>query len=234
MSSPSLISRAINRLWNELLHVKNNVSKLYRKLYSQQHQLTSTTGENRYPELFNETRNALKEFDDNRFTLLSFGCSTGEECFTLHNYFPESWIIGADINNSNLRKAKARNIFDNVKFIYSTPERIEQEGPYHVIFCLSVLCRWEDTKHVENCAHIYAFEKFEATARSLSDRLHPGGLLVIYNSNFRFEETTVFADHNYEIVHSPSVQDSGFVYKFDKFNNRIKEEHRHCVYRKRA
>jgi hypothetical protein len=226
--------KVLSRLQNEWLHFKNNLAKLYRKTYSGQHQLTSTTSSDRYPELFTEARQALAAFGEQTINILSFGCSTGEECFSLRNYFPKGNIIGADINNSNLRKAREKNTFNNVKFIYSTPEGIAQEGPYHIIFCLSVLCRWEDTKDVENCEDIYPFEKFQATVRDLSDQLHSGGLLVIYNSNFRFEETVVFKDHRYEIVTTPTVKDSGFVHKFDKFNKRVRESHPYCIYRKRA
>lgn len=233
------MSVRIKTVWNffanhAILYYRSFQS-LYRNLYPEQHQLTSTTSTDRYPELFAETKRYAGEFFGNRnLSILSFGCSTGEECASLKKYFPVSKIIGADINKSNLRKAERRNSATGIKYILSTPENIAKEGPYDLIFCLSVLCRWEDTKYVDNCAGIYPIEKFEATVESLSNQLSKGGMIVIFNSNFRFEDTRFFLKNGFEILPTPSVPNSGFVYKFDAQHNRLEEEHKHCVYRKKS
>jgi chemotaxis methyl-accepting protein methylase len=211
---------------------KSQLNKYYRRLYAQQHQLTSTTATDRYPELFTEAKEA--QGNNKNIKILSFGCSTGEECFSLKKYFPGASIIGVDINRQNLKKAASKNIFKDVKFLNSTEENIKTEGNYDLIFCLSVLCRWEDTKYVDNCEKLYSFKKFESTLLMLTDNLLPNGLLVIYNSNFRFEDTSVFFKSDFEIVPTPTVNDSGFVYKFDTDHNRITEPHGHCIYRKKS
>jgi len=218
-------------IYNLLTLWKLQLKKKIRGFYSDQHQLTSTTAVNRYPELFAEVQKIFLSSRNNVEPLiLSFGCSTGEECFSLREYFKDAKIIGVDINNRNLRKASRKNNDARIKFLFSSTENIEKEGKYDLIFCLSVLCRWEDTKNVTNCERIYPFQKFEASVKELSNQLLEGGLLVIYNSNFRFEDTTIFGD--YEIVKTPSVEDSGFVNKFDANNNLLTDIHTTCIYRK--
>ncbi|MBT1696490.1 methyltransferase domain-containing protein [Fulvivirgaceae bacterium PWU4] len=209
---------------------KNRVKKFFRQFYADQHQLTSVTSADRYPELFEEAKKALKGLPSDEIKLLSFGCSTGEECFSLRKYFPQGFIVGADINKSNLKKASDKNTDPWIKFILSNDANLAAEGKYHAIFCLSVLCRWEDTKDVENCEAIYPFEKFEKTVSSLTNLLAPNGILVIYNSNFRFEDSEISSQ--FEIVSTPSVKNSGFVHKFDASNRKVHQQHKHCIYRK--
>lgn len=232
MSTNSFFSKAKNKLKSEIYFLVNGIRKFQRSFYSAQHQLTSTTGTNRYPELFEEVRKNMFEKAAQKISILSFGCSTGEECFSLRRYFNNALIIGTDINKSNLAKAEKNNADENIRFIFSTPENIIRQVPYEIIFCLSVLCRWEDTRYVENCSALYPFEKFESTVAMLSNLLAPGGLLVIYNSNFAFEDTTVYKADQYSIIRTPSVPDSGFVYKFNKDCNRVYDTHAACVYQK--
>ncbi len=209
---------------------KGRIDKFFRRFYKHQHQLTSTTASDRYPQLFSETARIFGEANQEK--ILSFGCSTGEECFSLKKYFPRATIIGVDINKRNLKKAIKKNSYNDIRFYHSTGENIKREGGYNLIFCLSVLCRWEDTKFVHNSEKLYPFEKFEVTVESLASTLLPNGLLVIYNSNFRFEDTATFIDQGFEIMESPTLCDSGFVYKFDRNNNRITDTHAYCIYRK--
>jgi chemotaxis methyl-accepting protein methylase len=120
--------------------------------------LTSTSSRDRYPYLFNEAKRYAEVFlKEKELSILSFGCSTGEECISLKSYFPESRIVGVDINKSNIRKADKNNFSPGITYILSTPENIADKGKYDLIFCLSVLCRWEETKSVENCEKIYSF-----------------------------------------------------------------------------
>src|SRR5262249_37915409 len=73
-------------------------SLLFGLLHPRTHQAKSTTKLNRYPEIFAAATKAAPSARK----ILSFGCSTGEECVTLANYFPTAQIIGADINVLNL------------------------------------------------------------------------------------------------------------------------------------
>jgi len=234
MKNVSMTTKVRTRISNEWIVGKNKFAKFFRKFYSQQHQLTSTTSENRYPELFEEASKALVNFNDDEISILSYGCSTGEECFSLRKYFANSDIIGADINRRNLTKAEKKNTDSKIKFIYSAEENIRSQGPYHLIFCLSVLCRWEDTKNLENCEKVYPFQKFQETINMLSENLLPGGIFVIYNSNYPFEDTDLFINAAFETVNTPAIVNSGFVTKFNRLGNRVLGTHASCIYRKRA
>jgi hypothetical protein len=79
-------------------------SLLFGLLHPRTHQAKSTTKLNRYPEIFAAATKAAPSARK----ILSFGCSTGEECVTLANYFPTAQIIGADINVLNLTWAPRR------------------------------------------------------------------------------------------------------------------------------
>lgn len=231
MRKLTLLEKIRNGVINTLIIWKTSFNKLFRKFYSQQHQLTSTTSSDRYPELFSEAARTSQQHDSGTIAILSYGCSTGEECFSLKKYFKDARITGVDINRQNLKRAIQKNTYPEIQFLYSTPENIRAKGKYNLILCLSVLCRWEDTKFLSNCEKMYPFSKFEATVSMLTEQLLPGGLLVLYNSNFRFEDTDSFK--SFEIVSTPTIKDSGFVYKFDRSNNRIHTEHASCIYRKK-
>ena len=119
------------------------------------HQLTSTTKMDRYPVIFKTVQELFIEKDVVPQRIMSFGCSTGEECLTAKTYFPYSKIIGVDSNSNNLKKCRKRITSSDFKFITSTHELLTKEGPFDIIFCMSVLCRWEETKHTDNCYKIY-------------------------------------------------------------------------------
>jgi Methyltransferase domain len=229
MNPLRLLKEILRVCFNFVIYWRNQPVLFFRKLVRDQHQLTSVTASDRYPELFSEVRTIVGEKPNS--LILSFGCSTGEECTTMLSYFPGAKIIGVDINRSNLRKAKRKRNHPNINFLHSTPKAIMQNGKYDLIFCLSVLCRWEETKDLENCVDIYPFSKFSQTVTMLADQVKKGGLLVVYNSNFRFEDTKAFSD--FDIVRTPLVQNSGFVHKYDSSNDRVKSAHANCVYKKR-
>ena len=94
---------------------RRKLAKLIALIHPGFHQIPNTTALNRYPEIFACAANAAP--DARR--ILSFGCSTGEECVTLASYFPAAQIVGTDINPLNLLKAlKHRN--DRVRFVYAS------------------------------------------------------------------------------------------------------------------
>jgi SAM-dependent methyltransferase len=203
------------------------IEKQSRKKYKEQHQLTSTTHMNRYPVIFSTTKSLI---DDPAPKILSFGCSTGEECFSLRSYFPEARIIGADINTKNLTVARKQNNDLNILFIPSDNETLEENGPYDAIFAMSVLCRWEDTKNLTTCEPIYPFSKFEKIVEQLYSLLKNGGLLIVYNANFRVEDTSLA---KYLIpCRTDDIPNSGFVHKYSKDNMRLHSEHKSVIYSK--
>jgi tRNA G46 methylase TrmB len=81
---------------------RGNFTRLVASLHPRCHQGPNTTALNRYPEIFTAAAAAAP----NAQRILSFGCSTGEECVTLASYFPSAQIVGTDINPVNLIKAR--------------------------------------------------------------------------------------------------------------------------------
>ena len=95
------------------------------------HQGPNRTALNRYPEVF-----AAPAPDARR--ILSFGCSTGEECVTLAEYFPKAEIVGADINPVILLQAR-KHRSDRIRFVYASDRILSGLGGFDAIFCMAVL-----------------------------------------------------------------------------------------------
>lgn len=170
------------------------------------HQKNNTTQYNRYPEIFKVCKSYFKGKTPK---ILSFGCSTGEECWSLTHYFPYSKITGVDIDKDILFKAELQNHHININ--YTT----ELKGEYDLIFAMSVLCKWEDTMDKQDISSIYHFKQFSGQVKELDSHLSKGGLLVIYNANFRLKDTDIYSKYKpYKKIQS------GFVTKFDR-NNQV-------------
>lgn len=93
----------------------------------------------RFPRIFRICRDYLGGRENLR--ILSYGCATGEEVFTLRNYFPHAFIAGAEINRRSLSVAKRRSTDDRVVFLEPDARRIRALGPFDAVFCLAVLQR---------------------------------------------------------------------------------------------
>ena len=138
------------------------------------HQGPNRTALNRYPEIFAAAAAAAPSAR----RILSFGCSTGEECITLADYFPEAQIIGADINPVVLLRAM-KHRSNRIRFVYASDAILGRYGGFDAVFCMAVL---RSTGH-------YPFDSFEERALFLETLVRPGGLLVIHNSRYRFGDT---------------------------------------------
>ncbi len=152
------------------------------------HQTAPYTWLNRYPELFD---GAAKLAPDAR-RILSFGCSTGEELISLRHRFPDTQIVGAEINARSRRAAKRQLAADpNVTVV--APQGII--GSFDIVFALSVLQRDpRGTSGNVDPAHLiklYPFERFDAGVHSLVTRLRPGGLLCVTNALYRVEDSSI-------------------------------------------
>ena len=130
--------------------------------------------------------------------LLSFGCATGEEVFSLRRHFPMATIVGFDINRHNiavcrsrLRRAKDSRLI----FAQAASTAGEAEASYDAIFAMAVF-RHGDlnlSPPPPKCDHRLRFADFERSVTDLTRCLKSGGLLVIHNAMFRFGDTRVAA-----------------------------------------
>jgi hypothetical protein len=168
---------------------RRNFTKIVALLVPGCHQGPNKTALNRYPEIFAAAAAAAPDAQ----RILSFGCSTGEECVTLANYFPTAQIVGTDINPLNVLKAmKHRN--DRIRFVYSMDRILKRFGGFDAVFCMAVL----RTPKRKRIAEHYPFARFAERALFLETLVKPGGILVIHNATYRFSDT--IRDGTYETI----------------------------------
>jgi SAM-dependent methyltransferase len=172
-----------------------------------------TTSNDRYPEIFHQVRERIGDGEDRR--ILSFGCATGEEVFTLRRYSPQAMIVGLDINRHNIRvsRSRLRKIKDpRIVFSVAGSAANEASASYDAIFAMAVF-RHGDLNKIPpppHCAHRIRFADFEQSVTDLARCLKPGGLLVIRHAMFRFAETTVASQ--FETVLSLDPGENGPLY----------------------
>jgi len=154
-----------------------------------------TTGADRYPGIFGYVRDRLGA--DASARLLSFGCSSGEEIFTLRRYFPRAQIKGIDINRRNIAAARRqlRRGGGDAGLVFETAASAaaEADGVYDAIFAMAVYRHADLGAAPESCAPLLRFVDFEASVFELARCLAPGGLLALRHANFRFCDTRAAA-----------------------------------------
>jgi chemotaxis methyl-accepting protein methylase len=182
-------------------------------------QTASTTFFNRHPDLFSVLQKISPDQSAQR--ILSFGSSTGEECQSLRLYFPQSKIVGAEINADSREQAIQSNSDRNIEFIDSVIELIHSKGPYDVVFALSVLCKNPEAEYLESIASIYPFHVYNDLIEKLDSAIKPGGYLVIRSSNYRFRDTSVFG--KYQVIEDALLREPIIFPKFDKNSNRLRD-----------
>ncbi|WP_162150359.1 class I SAM-dependent methyltransferase [Asticcacaulis sp. AC460] len=126
--------------------------------------------------------------------ILSFGCSSGEECLDAADVFPNAIIKGVDLDEKALQKASAIS-HDRISIEESTYEAVFSGGPYDLILAMSVFCRFPLREEVVNIKDVYGFGKFVDEINLLHDVLKPGGILCIYNSMYFFDDCAVSMDY---------------------------------------
>jgi SAM-dependent methyltransferase len=154
------------------------------------------TRPNRYPWLFEFAASRLGSRPD--LSILSFGCSRGDEVFSLRNYFPTAALKGIDVNPRNiarcLARARATNAI-NTTFATAATTEGEPTSSYDAIFCLAVLLNGDlTTSEAERCDPVLHFDRFDWMVGDFARCLKPGGLLVLHTTNFRFCDTAVAQD----------------------------------------
>ena len=151
----------------------------------------NTTAMNRYPRIFRFVQSELGA--ESKVEILSFGCSTGDEVFSLRKYFPLAVIKGIDINPANIGACRRRLSRTNdaaISFETAGSMAAEPAGCYDAIFCMAVLRHGSlGLPGVTRCDHLIRFEDFAQAAKDYGRCLKPGGLLVIRHSNFRLCDT---------------------------------------------
>ena len=121
-------------------------------------QTAATTFMDRHPDIFEFLKT---QYGDKNIRIMSFGCSTGEECFSLRKYLPNARIIGVDINPKSIEIAKKNNLCDEkIDFITSSADELKKLEGFDAILGLSVLCKNPEAQELQNISSIYPFYRF--------------------------------------------------------------------------
>jgi trans-aconitate methyltransferase len=158
------------------------------------------TSTDRYPQVFDVVAQMLAGVPSPR--LLSFGCSTGEEVFSLARRLPSATIIGVDISPARVRVCCARNTEARLTFaVAGSADHLTSES-LDAVFAMAVF-RHGRLKGTPRCDHLIRFTDFERTVTGLARCLKPGGLLAIRHANFRFSDTQISRQFE-PVLHLPA------------------------------
>lgn len=141
-------------------------------------QSSHMTKEERFPMIFD---NAKKLKPDAK-RLLSFGCSTGEECQALAKRFPAAEIIGYDIDSYTVQTARKKNKNEQIFF----HDELGGTGTYDLVTALMVFFCMEEP---------IPKDRFVTCLKKIDRHLNIGGVLMIYTSDYDPKE--ILGD-NYE------------------------------------
>jgi SAM-dependent methyltransferase len=162
-----------------------------------------TTSADRYPGVFRYVSESLGSSPNVR--ILSFGCATGEEVFSLRRYLPDANIVGLDINPFNIAVCRFRRLRAGDKrmtFAVAGSTEGEVSASYDAIFAMAVF-RHGDlniSPASPESGHRIRFAEFDQSAADLARVLKPSGLLIIEHAMFRFCDTHAAKD--FETVYS--------------------------------
>lgn len=145
-------------------------------------QLSHMTKEDRFPKIME----SAKQLKPDARRILSFGCSTGEECQALAKTFPSAEIVGVDIDSYSIDRARRNNKFKDRVFYQSD---VKATGKYDLVTCFMVLFALDSP---------IPYERWESVIKIIDGTVAPNGLLMIYTSDHDFKAWPGF--QNYEIV----------------------------------
>lgn len=121
------------------------------------------TREERFPLIFD----SAKKLKPDAKRVMSFGCSTGEECQALAKRFPEAEIIGLEIDHYTIQTARKKN--KNPKIFFH--DEIGGTGTYDLVTALQVFFCMEEP---------IPRDRMIANLKKIDAHLNPGGVLMLY------------------------------------------------------
>jgi hypothetical protein len=183
-------------------------------------QVETTTGEDRYPKVMALCAQISPSLQPQRSPqrILSFGCSSGEECHSLASHFPEAQIVGTDINRAMLARAQEANANPRITFL--GPTQLDGSGlDFEFVFALSVLCRFPESRYLDDLSQIFPHSRFEQIVERIDSFILPGGIFVLINTNYDFLETVV--GQRYRPIDSPKNKRRTHVPLFGRDSRKI-------------
>ena len=173
----------------------------------------------RYPRLFAALRDTLA--GTTTPSVLSFGCSTGEEILSLRSYLPDARLAGIELNGHRLKTARRRIADPSVSLWQAGSIAETGAGDFDAITCLSVLHRRETIHNWPADPTPYmSFATFEAAILDFDAHLRPGAVLLLDHLSFRFADTTVAS--RYRPIQVPNAHADGAPMKrYDRNNQPV-------------
>ncbi len=189
---------------------------------------------NRYPWLFDFAAAQLRDHAEPH--LLSFGCSRGDEVFSLRRSLPAATIRGIDIDPANIASCLARvgeDEAERLSFAAASNTFAEPDSYYDALFCLAVLCHGDLTVYGARRADpLLRFDSFEAMVGDFARCLKPNGLLFLHTTSFRFCDTADFA--SFDTILEAQPEQMALDVLFDRDNRLMPGERYYPVgFRKR-
>jgi SAM-dependent methyltransferase len=219
-----MLRRIVHWSRHALWDVGNVLYRLVRRPAPGAFQPYYHTAPDRYPWLFGFAASCIWSRPDLR--ILSFGCSRGDEVFSLRRYFPNAAIKGIDIHPPNIARCLARLRAQqpgNVTFELAATTQGEPTGAYDAIFCLAVLVNGDlTTSKARRCDPLLHFDRFERMVGDFARCLKPGGLLLLHTTNFRFCDTAVAAE--FDVVYEADPKHLALDVLFDRNNQLMSGE----------
>jgi SAM-dependent methyltransferase len=183
------------------------------------------TQPNRYPYVFACLREHVRDGPEVR--LLSFGCSTGDEVFSLRDSFPAAHISGFDISRGNISQAQRRQRRSGdtrMAFFCRNSVVNELADSYDAILCMATLRHGDlGVEPRASCEPLLTFTAFEETVAGFARCLRPGGLLAIEFSNFRFADAVCSRDFRCVLRRAGAPGDRTPL--FGRDNQRLDDQH---------
>lgn len=201
-----------------------------------QFQRDPATRIDRYPLAFRFARDQLG--DEAATHILSFGCSTGEEVFTLRRYFPAARITGIEVDPARISTCleRLREMGDSrISFQCAADTSAEPSDIYDAIFCMAVFRDPAlDAPATRSTAGHISFDDFERGVADLVRCLKPGGLLFVEHANFRLSDSSS-ASALETVLHADPPRSANRPGLYGRDGNRIDDaEDLALGYRKRA
>lgn len=200
-----------------------------------QFQFRSFTREERYPRLFAFLGAQLAARPDAR--VLSFGCATGEEVFSLRRHLPHAQLKGLDVNALDVARAEERRAAAGdarMAFACACNADAEAAASYDAVLALAVFqhSALKDGAP-ESCATFIRFEDFDRVIGGLARCVKPGGYLALRWANFRFEDAACAGE--FEPVLTLGPGESAPHPRYGRDNRRLSDApDTHIVWRKRG
>lgn len=217
----------ITSLWHWLVTIRKPALReelrLLRSGHPRLYQGGGRTGLDRYPLLFAALRDALA--GTTAPSVLSFGCSTGEEILSLRSYLPDAQLAGIELNGHRLKTARQRIADPSVRLWQAGSIAETGAGEFDAVTCLSVLHRRETIHNWPADPTPYmSFATFEAAILDFDAHLRPGGVLLLDHLSFRFSDTAVAG--RYTPIRVPNAHaDDAPLKRYDRNNKPVLVPH---------